>query len=440
MATFLQAKYGDMLRRFNAQIVDKELYLNIDGLREKICSLFNFVPDTEFTLTYIDEDGDVVTIVNDDDLHDVVRQALNPLRITVKVNTEQNGREYARSSGSSTPLRLPRVQQPFRKLNANVSEILKSVPEPLCETLLKLSTELSSKTSSSAPGIAELAVYFSKIGLSYLDQLSESKSEVQSCTPSEVPESSSAARETKDLNSSKPEECSLRINEGLPKFKPGGALGNNELKPGNTIASSTDPLPLEVPGLKAVDAAIGSLNFDVGYPTNESLHESSHLDPKPRVVAATVDKKKKLKKIIQCDEEAPLASSSPPLVANDVPIQKGVDKPSEPQVGPMPSNVGSSTGSADPTKWGHPVGGINYLVESGSENSPVSQFGRGSLNKSPLFGMPLRNDSAAPPYSSIPPLMSIIQNDASGSIVHLGVSCDGCGSHPITGPRFKSKV
>ncbi|CAI9754647.1 unnamed protein product [Fraxinus pennsylvanica] len=434
----IKAKYGDMLRRFNAQIINKELYLNIDGLREKIFALFNLAPGAELTLTYIDEDGDVVTIVDDDDLRDVVRQALNPLRITVKVNTKQNGRQYARSSGSSTPLSLPRVQQPFQKLNSNISEILKSVPEPLCETLLKLSTELSSKTYSSAPGITELADYFSKIGLSYLDQRSESESGVQSSTQSEAPESTAAAREAKDLDSSKPEERSLRSNEGLPKFKPEAALGNNELKLGKTIVGSTDPLYLEEPSLKAVDAAIGSLNFDVGYPNNESLHESSCLDPKPSVVAATVDKKKKLKKSIRCysNEESPLASSSLPLLANDVPIQKEVDKPSEPHDGPKPSNVGSSTGNADPTRRGHPVGGINYVLE----NSPVSHFGPGSVNKPPLFGIPRGNDSAAPSHSTIPPFRSIIQNDATGTIVHLGVSCDGCGSHPITGPRFKSKV
>ncbi|KAL2465390.1 ubiquitin-associated (UBA)/TS-N domain-containing protein [Abeliophyllum distichum] len=432
----IKVKYEDMLRRFNAQIVDKELYLNVEGLREKIFSLFNFAPNTELTLTYTDEDGDVVTIVDDDDLYDVVRQALNPLRITVKVNTEQNGRKYARSSGSSTPLRLPKVQQPIQKLNANISEILKSVPEPLRETFLKLSTELASNTSSSAPGIAEIVDYFSKMGLSYLGQLSESNSGVQSSTPSEVPESTAAAIETKDLDSSKSEERSLRSNEGFSKFKPKEALGNNEVKPGNTTAGSTDPLSFELPGLKAVDDSIGALNFDVGYPDNESLHESADLNPKPSVVEATVDKKKKVKKIGECysSEESHLTSSSLPLLANNIPTEKEVNMPSAPQLGPKPSNVGSSTGYASPMKWVHPGGGISYVLRSGSENSPVSHFCPGSFNNLPIFGIPVGNDSAVPPFRSI------IQNDATESIVHLGVSCDGCGAHPITGPRFKSKV
>ncbi|KAK4394825.1 protein JOKA2 [Sesamum angolense] len=51
----IKVKYGDMLRRFNALIVDEELGLSMDGLREKILSLFSFAPDTELMLSYIDE-------------------------------------------------------------------------------------------------------------------------------------------------------------------------------------------------------------------------------------------------------------------------------------------------------------------------------------------------------------------------------------------------
>lgn len=36
-------------------------------------------------MTYVDEDGDMVNLAADDDLDDVVKQSLNPLRITVNL-------------------------------------------------------------------------------------------------------------------------------------------------------------------------------------------------------------------------------------------------------------------------------------------------------------------------------------------------------------------
>lgn len=66
---------------------DRKLNLDMVMLKNKICSLFGFRSDIEFTMTYVDVDGDAITLVDDADLRDVVRQALNPLRITVKLKT-----------------------------------------------------------------------------------------------------------------------------------------------------------------------------------------------------------------------------------------------------------------------------------------------------------------------------------------------------------------
>ncbi|KAL2539577.1 ubiquitin-associated (UBA)/TS-N domain-containing protein [Abeliophyllum distichum] len=213
----IKVKYGDTLRRFNAPVVNQEFDLNMDGLREKILSLFNFAPNTELTLTYIDEDSDVVALVDDEDLRDVVRQALNPLRITVKLNAENSSRPYARSSGSSTPLRSPGVQPPFQNLKSNISEILKSVPEPLCETLTKLSTELESK----APQIAELVNGFSKMGLSRISQFSESpiSGSTTGATKTTDADCSNVAHVTSKDFPTISEEPSLRSNKDLRKFK-----------------------------------------------------------------------------------------------------------------------------------------------------------------------------------------------------------------------------
>ena len=76
----LQVKYGNTLRRFNACLDENgELDLDINGLRAKVITLFNLVPDADLTLTHIDEDGDVVTLVDDEDLHDVMKSLVRSL-------------------------------------------------------------------------------------------------------------------------------------------------------------------------------------------------------------------------------------------------------------------------------------------------------------------------------------------------------------------------
>ena len=61
---WIQVKYSDTLRRFNAHVKENDqLDLDMIALREKILGLFNFPPDAGLTLTYIDEDGDVVLLL-----------------------------------------------------------------------------------------------------------------------------------------------------------------------------------------------------------------------------------------------------------------------------------------------------------------------------------------------------------------------------------------
>ncbi|GJS37050.1 protein NBR1, partial [Tanacetum coccineum] len=48
--------------------------------------LQSFVSHVDFTMTYVDEDGDAVYLDTDNELHEAVRQNLNPVRITIKLN------------------------------------------------------------------------------------------------------------------------------------------------------------------------------------------------------------------------------------------------------------------------------------------------------------------------------------------------------------------
>nr|GLL22413.1 protein NBR1 homolog isoform X1 [Ipomoea trifida] len=98
-------KYEETVRRFNARYAENDIWklaLDIDQLREKILNLFKLSPDADITLTYIDEDGEEVTLEDNEDLKDVVEQQLDPLRITVELNSAGSGRPSSKPSGSGS--------------------------------------------------------------------------------------------------------------------------------------------------------------------------------------------------------------------------------------------------------------------------------------------------------------------------------------------------
>ncbi|GMH12352.1 hypothetical protein Nepgr_014193 [Nepenthes gracilis] len=169
----MKVKHGDNLRRFNVRVIgDYLLDLDMEGLKEKIRSLFDFTSDVAFTLTYVDEDLDTVTLADDEDLHDVLRQGLNPVRITVQLNADKGSSSYVRSSGrssgSSMPIQSSEVRDAQTNNNNGVAEVLKSVPEPLREALLKLYLDVASKAATSSPILSDLLDGFTKMGKSYL--------------------------------------------------------------------------------------------------------------------------------------------------------------------------------------------------------------------------------------------------------------------------------
>ncbi|KAF5185007.1 Nbr1-like protein [Thalictrum thalictroides] len=78
-------QYGETLRRFRVSPNGNgSLDLDMAWIRAKISDLFKFTHDADVTLTYIDEDYDMVQLVDDADLWDAINnQRLNPLRINV---------------------------------------------------------------------------------------------------------------------------------------------------------------------------------------------------------------------------------------------------------------------------------------------------------------------------------------------------------------------
>ncbi|KAK7264819.1 hypothetical protein RJT34_32430 [Clitoria ternatea] len=80
-------QHGEDLRRFNVPVdANNRLELDIVGFKTKIRSIFNFTDGINFVLKYIDEDGDLVTLTRDEDLHDIMRQQLKFLRINAYID------------------------------------------------------------------------------------------------------------------------------------------------------------------------------------------------------------------------------------------------------------------------------------------------------------------------------------------------------------------
>lgn len=162
----IKVNYRDVLRRFRVPVnANGQLDLDMARLREKITSLFNLPVDAELSLTYTDEDGDVVTLVDDNDLHDVVNQRLKFLRINVQLNTSFSANSSAAaSSESSTPVGLPHSQDPFTKIHKGLNQILMAVPDPLRDTISKVSMDLASKAACTSPVVGEMLQSISKLG------------------------------------------------------------------------------------------------------------------------------------------------------------------------------------------------------------------------------------------------------------------------------------
>lgn len=373
----IKVKYGETLRRFNARVADDKLGFNIDGLNDKIFQLFNFPPNSELTLTYIDEDGDVVTLVDDEDLQDILRQDLDPLRISVRLNTEKLGRSSGTSSGNSTSVRTPLIQLPtIPNINSSVSDLLKSLPKSKSKKSRKSqkhSTDLASKASSTAREIADLSKALSMTRLSYLKQ---------ACPASGVPM------------------------DGVISGEPSQAMNAEEL----TVETAGQP--------KNYTGPVNASTLKPSQPDQNGIQcESLSKSPKPSSFLLN-GKKEEVNKFGDSHLVGKALGVSYPS-ASTIGLEKRADKhPSKSQPGAEPVGV---------------IGSSSDVLSDGFK-SPSSY----STN----WVVPQLKNTSRPQYSPshIPVIRSHNHSDKTASIFHRGVCCDGCGVHPITGPRFKSKV
>ncbi|KAH9295338.1 hypothetical protein KI387_038926, partial [Taxus chinensis] len=91
-------KYEDDMRRITVKYEDGRPDISLFELRSKICNLFQLNGDAhELKLRYRDEDGDVITMANEDDLVDAFKQELYPFRVEVSL-TGKNMTEVKHSA------------------------------------------------------------------------------------------------------------------------------------------------------------------------------------------------------------------------------------------------------------------------------------------------------------------------------------------------------
>ncbi|CAH2078051.1 unnamed protein product [Thlaspi arvense] len=165
-ALVVKVSHGGVLRRFRVPVkANGQLDLDMAGLRGKIAALFNLSVDADFSLTYSDEDGDVVALVDDNDLFDVTNQRLKFLKINVQSNTGMPTSPVApESGGSSTATGTPNSQNPVSKIQKGINDVLMAVPNPMRDTISKVYIDLTSKAACSSPVVGELLDCVSKLG------------------------------------------------------------------------------------------------------------------------------------------------------------------------------------------------------------------------------------------------------------------------------------
>ncbi|KAI3931008.1 hypothetical protein MKW98_030247 [Papaver atlanticum] len=263
----IKVKYGDMLRRFTVTVnANGILDMGMAGLTAKICSLFKFNSVDDITLTYIDEDKDVITLVDDEDLRDVIGQRLNPLRINVLLKTSSGEMFDATSSGWSTPSSQQQQQgNQLNRINSGLNEALKSLPDPLGDVLSKLSSDLASKAVSSAPALSELVERFAKLGMSVPTSQSQgngtdlsadnkvNENAKKSSSASEVPLDPTKTTKAKGISSSTSPTSDLSFDY---LFEPQNASSGNSFADGSSGSSGPMVIPAPNPIPQAPSAPV----------------------------------------------------------------------------------------------------------------------------------------------------------------------------------------
>ncbi|KAF5190720.1 Nbr1-like protein [Thalictrum thalictroides] len=391
----IKVNYGDILRRFSVLFnQDGSLGLDVSGLRAKIFDLFKFAPDADITLTYVDEDNDRVTLVDDADLRDAIKQRLDPLRITVFMKSDsaqklnQTGSSISYPRGSTTAVRrnsvpfnrlkqplptplvgrfIPRIaapaeQQPSHEGSSSseglpvqqqllsrlvcdlASTVASHAPERYCDFISKLSHDVSKAIAPPAPLISELVDILSKLGTSHKEP---------------------ASKHHVDMDE--------KPSEDLEKSECGTSNGNQNISKAPVTSGNGE-------------VSSAAKNFIPSDLTTGGNRKECEINPPGCQVAA----------------DGSFCSSPSTTIPSQYNWCSSQGFPSTPPLAPVNNDAITA-----------------QLIASASTTDP--------------FGENM-------PYGGIYAPRRIKNCENMGRAFHQGVRCDGCGVHPITGPRFKSKV
>uniref|UniRef100_A0A3B6QGQ5 ZZ-type domain-containing protein n=1 Tax=Triticum aestivum TaxID=4565 RepID=A0A3B6QGQ5_WHEAT len=434
----VKVKYGDTLKRFNGYVNGTHFTLNLSALRSKIANAFKFAPDADFFLTYTDEDGDVVMLDDDEDLHDAaIHQKLNPLRINVQLKNSHAGASHINRQDSSPkplgattqdplaqiksvidealkpisePLRSTAREDPLAHLKSALDEAMKSIHEPVPESLAKLSREV---LDAAPPQLTDLIKPF-------VNLITSTNSSQSAGRADRSPVSSSGVQQAQvDLKA-----------DGQPKVE--ASLGSRPLNERSPVSSETGGLKsvlVEVPAVVITEASQGQGSL---YPSVEDLLYTSNSGGNSSGSKDMSDAQSKGKSVMPSAEQparstVPSFRPSHPNASGNEWFQprRSVDGWSQPRSIWQPE---TNVKPASDPGWRVPM----YKAPHPSPPAPHAPLGYGH---SPQFPYPGHLLSAGRLYGNLGN-----NSERSPRISHRWIQCDGCGVQPIVGPRYKSNV
>ncbi|KAH0464396.1 hypothetical protein IEQ34_007182 [Dendrobium chrysotoxum] len=410
----IKVNHGDNLRRFNAYMRQQFMIFEYDmkKLRAKISSLFKFSPDAVFELTYTDEDGDVVALDNDDELCDaVIYQRLNPLRINVQIKSYSTNGSYSGTSpvknsdsnsdtGSDKAISAcDRFSQLATGLNPTVESSRKSVPEPILRALANIFHEVI-QTASTTPMFSELLSLLSKKQLTNVSQSSHEST-------------------------------------GNPVGISGGTP--------DLVDSNTGDEPIVSNGRhnQLPTVLLPQTNFVSPIPENiQKSHEIGHskqclgcITYAPVILDQNISKEQK-EVCDVCRDGKPMAAAKLPSLSTTTQVDYNFLGSFDKLNPNIASNVlhGNSRANMLPcdTTTGRPFDSVFSFKQQDGYTSHVDAIGNRTFASSTAF--PCRSPMLHPYERSSSSL------DSMPRPFHRGIICDGCGMHPIVGPRYMSTV
>uniref|UniRef100_A0A5B7C0L9 ZZ-type domain-containing protein n=1 Tax=Davidia involucrata TaxID=16924 RepID=A0A5B7C0L9_DAVIN len=423
-ALVIKVKYSDTLRRFTAYVDENGLLdLDMAGLKMKIHCLFRFSPDADLTMTYIDEDKDEVTLVDDDDLCNATRQNLNPLRINVQLSSIRDRGSESKVNKSYAPKGPVRVERLLTHIVSNDNEISKSPEEPMPNVLSTLSHELTTKATSLL-----------------LTKFMECLSKLELSKPGPVSESQDGASLSREELTSNFSMC--------PKV-------NKDLELPEINAKLVDPAPTKLlkvletgcmakPVENSTPPSAAPVDINADHPRDSTASAFSNLNfPDPASASDVLshnNEEKSLKENVVLTGKSIALESSTSIT--DVLTHVNLHPFQTSQIS-FSDDRGSFALNCENIKK-HP-GGTEQFLASQANVDPAGKLpdlgfmtGDKSLDKG--FNGVDSYDALPSPYNARFSNKSYSNSDSSSRIFHKGIQCDGCGVYPIMGPRFKSKV